>query len=314
MSYRCLGLLALFLNACSLSSLGEDGGLDGGGIFNPDAAIRMPDDSGGTNKNMAYVRLAQLSPALGAVDFCLRAKGSAYFDGPKFSSTNTPILDAGSADGGSNGVAFPGVSAYVQVPAAGATDVAIVAATDTSCSSAKLVGTITIDPNKRMTIAVMGAVKDSDAGTRALGIEAFVDDTTAHADAARLRIIHAALGGPTSNGYGSLAASIGFGNQVDPVADRIDPRHTATTSNAIPAIDALGYGSHAPIAGQSSLRFASLDPMTGSPWSTQPADLGLGANAVKTAFLVSIDQSFSVVLCGDLPSGGDMPCQVYTTK
>jgi hypothetical protein len=307
-----LGVLALSLCACSASSLGEDGGSDGGGIFNPDSAIRNPDDASGPGKNMAYVRLAQLSPVLGAVDFCLRAKGSAYFDGPKFSSTNTPMLDA--SDGGPNGVAFPGVSGYVQVPAAGTTDVAIVAASDTSCSSPKLVGTVTIDPNKRMTLAVMGAVKDSDSGTGALGIEAFVDDTQAHADAARIRVIHAALGAATVNGYGPLAASIGFGNQVDSIAGRIDPRHTATTSNATPVIDALGYGSHTPIAGQSSLRFSSLDQMPGSPWSTQPADLGLGANAVKTAFLVSIGQSLTVVLCGDLPSGGDMPCQVYATK
>src|SRR5260221_11714303 len=101
MSYRCLGVLALSLCACSALLLGGDGGLDGGGIFNPDGAIRNPDGAAGPGKNMAYVRLAQLSPLLGAVDFCLRAKGSAYFDGPKFSSTNTPMLDAGS-DGGSN--------------------------------------------------------------------------------------------------------------------------------------------------------------------------------------------------------------------
>jgi hypothetical protein len=52
----------------------------------------------------------------------------------------------------------------------------------------------------------------------------------------------------------------------------------------------------------------------GGPWSTLPADLGLGANAVKTAFLVSDTQGMSVVLCGDLPTGGDMPCQTYTAK
>src|SRR5258706_14209333 len=104
MPYRCLGLSALFLCACSLSSLTDDLGSDGGGIFNPDASVRNPDDASGTNTNMAYVRLAQLSPVLGAVDFCLRPKGTTYFDGPKLGA-NAPILDASNEAGANKGVA-----------------------------------------------------------------------------------------------------------------------------------------------------------------------------------------------------------------
>lgn len=313
MPYRFLACLAVFVSGCSGLSAGDDIGSDGGGIFNPDGSIRNPDDANMTNTNMAYVRLAQLSPVLGAVDFCLRPKGTTYFDGPKLGA-NTPAVDASTDAGAKKGVAFPGASGYTQVLAAGATDIAIVAAADTSCSSPKLVGTVTIDPNKRMTIAIMGSSKDADAGTNALAIASFTDDTQAHADSARLRVIHAALGGPNNgSGYGSLAASIGFANQVDPIAAKIDPRMAATPSSTVPIVDSLGYGSHAPITGQSSLRLSSLAQM-GGPWSTLPADLGLAANAVKTAFLVSDTQSFGVVLCGDLPSGGDMPCQVFTAK
>src|SRR5262249_52419007 len=106
MPYRFLACLAVFLFGCSASSPGDDIGSDGGGIFNPDGSIRNPDDANTTNKNMAYVRLAQLSPVLGAVDFCLRPKGTTYFDGPKLGA-NTPMIDA-SADAGSGkkGVAF----------------------------------------------------------------------------------------------------------------------------------------------------------------------------------------------------------------
>jgi hypothetical protein len=313
MSYRfAFGLPFILLAGCSLTSLlGDDGGLDGGGIFNPDAQSMPPDDAGGPGKSIAFVRLAQLSPILGAVDFCLRPKGVANFDGPKLTA-QLPNIDA-SFDASTGGVLFPGVSGYLQVPALGTTDVAIVSASDTSCSSPKVVGTVTIDPNKRMTVAVMGAIKDPDSGTKALGITAFIDDTQPHADAARLRIIHAALGTATAGDYGSLSASIGFGNQVDPIAGRVDPRHAAAQSNTPPVVDALGYASHPPITGQSSLRFASLSTM-GGPWSTPPVDLGLAVNAVKTAFLVSVDSTFSVLLCGDLPSGGDVPCQLYPAK
>ena len=311
MSYRFFLIAPLVLAACSITSLGDDGGLDGGGIYNPDGSTHPPDDAGGPPKNMAYVRLAQLSPALGTIDFCLRPKGVSNFDGPKLIA-QLPLLDS-STDGGTGGVPYPGVSTYLQVPAFGTTDVAIISANDTSCSSAKVVGTVTIDPNKRMTIAVMGAMKDADSGTRAVGIESFIDDTQPHPDVARLRIIHAALGTQQTPGYGALSASVGFGNQVDPIAGRVDPRRAATTSNNPPVVDSLGYASHAPIMGQSSLRFASLSQM-GGPWSTPPVDLGLTVNAVKTAFLVTVDASFSVLLCGDLPSGGDVPCQLYPAK
>jgi hypothetical protein len=303
-------VLFLLCSACSAADLSVEGGSDGGGIFNPDGTVKTPDDAAIPPKTTAYVRVAQLSPALGAVDFCLRPKGAAYFDGPKFMA-QTPATDA--SDGGAIGVPFPGVSGYFQVAATGTTEVAIVSASDTSCSSPKLVGMVTIDPNKRMTIAVIGAMKDADAGTRALGIEAFIDDTQPHADAARVRVIHAAMGSAIDPGYGSLSASIGFGNQVDPIAGRIDPRRAGTTSSVVPVVDAFGYAKHAPIAGQSSLRFGSLANMSG-PWSTLPADLGLGANAVKTAFVVSTGNAMSVLLCGDLPSGGETPCQLYPAK
>lgn len=298
------------LVACGASELGFDGGSDATGIYASDAGPPPAEDGSTITKNTALVRLAQLAPLLGAVDFCLRAKDATYFDGPYFFAPKSP--DAGEA--GTNAAAsYPGVSRYVQVPATGATDVAIVAAGQGSCLSPKLTGMVTIDPNKRLTIAVMGATKDADAGVRALGISMFVDDTTSHADAARLRIIHGALGIDTVQGPGTLSASVGFGNSIAPVAATIHPRQASSPSNVNPIVDALGYHDLVPIAGLSSLRFVAVNPQ-GGPWSTAAADLGLASNAVRTAFVVSVQQGLGVIVCSDLPSGGDTPCAFLAVK
>lgn len=312
MSHRGLAsLAAAAIASCSAAPLAVPGGPDGGGVVNPDASVGPPDDAGGPSPNQALVRVANLSPVLGAIDFCLRPSGNGYFDGPKVSSS-VPATDA--SDAGSGGVPFPGVSGYLQVPAEGVTDVAVVAAGDPGCSAPKLLGTVTLDPSKRVTIALMGTSKDPDAGLEALGLAVFVDDTQGRPDVARLRVIHAALG--KQGGYealGSVSVGLGWGSQVDGVAGRVDPRHAATPSNAPPAVDALGYHDLAPVAALSSLRFAALG-WNGGPWATTPADLRLAATAVETAFLVTTGSAPSVLLCTDLPSGGGAPCELLPTK
>lgn len=298
--------LAVSSLACSAPSLSSDGGPKGGALDPGDAGATSSDDASATPSGTSFVRVAVLAPPLGAVDFCLRPKGATYFDGPFYF---TPKIDAGAP---TVAASFPGVSRYVQVPAYGETEIAIVAAGQQNCLSPKLSGSVTIDPNKRVTVALMGALNDADGGARAVDVSAFLDDTTARAKLARLRVIHAALGTEQTTGLGPLSASVAWGNTVTPIAAVVPPRGASTPSNAAPTVDALGYHDLTPITDLASLRFAALQG--GGPWSTAPTDLALTDSTVHTAFVVSTPPGLSVILCTDLANGGDVGCGVYPAK
>jgi hypothetical protein len=314
-----LGLSLLLATgvACSGSDLGSgDAMADANGIGTVDGDGPPRQDAAPPPPTTSYLRLAQLAPEVGTVDVCYRTKGAQGFTGPLLvavaPSADAGALEGGALDAGAPGVSFGTVSPWVPIDVAGALDVALVPAGDTNCSAPRVLGQVTVDTGKRVTLVAMGTTKGADAGARALGIESFVDDATPHAQTTRVRVIHAALGTTNAPAWGPISVSVAYGNQVDPIAALVQPRHASTPSNAPPIVDALGYNERAPVAVSGALRFA-YGPDAGAnlgPWSTKPVDLGLAPSTVFTTFLLSLDQDLGVLVCNDLPSSGSASCQL----
>lgn len=304
---------------------------DANGFGTADGEILPGRDSGQPPPLASYLRLAQLAPELGAVDLCYRTKGSQGFTGPLLVSA-APSLDAGAGDGGpsdagagdggpsdagSSGLPFGTVSTWVPLSVTGTLDLALVPAGDANCSAPRVVGQVTLDAGKRVTLVAMGTAMGADAGIRGLGIESFVDDAVAHAETVRVRVVHGALGGASSPGWGALAMSVAFGAQVEPIAAVVAPRHASSPTNVPPVVDALGYHERAPVTQAASLRFAYASDAgsNGGPWSTPPVgDLGLAPTTVVTVFLLDLDADLGALVCDDLPPSGAPSCRLLRAK
>lgn len=305
--------------------------VDGNGFGTEDGDIVPGRDVAPPPAPSSYLRLAQLAPELGAVDLCYRTKGSQGFTGPLLVSA-APSLDAGAgdagspdagaaeggpSDGGSSGVPFATVSTWVPLSVTGTLDLALVPAGDTNCSAPRLLGQVTLDAGKRVTLVAMGTAMGADAGSHALAIESFVDDTVVHAETARVRVVHGALGGANTSGWGTLSMSVAFGAQVERVAAAVAPRHASSPSNVPPVVDALGYNERAPVTLSAALRFAYAPDAgsNGGPWSTPPVDdLGLGPTTVVTVFLLDLGADLGALVCDDLPPSGAPSCRLLRAK
>lgn len=316
---RALSSIALVaLTACGSSDLStSDAQADANGIGTTDGADPGPNDAAPPPPTSGYLRVAQLSAEVGTVDLCLRAKGTQGFVGPLLIAA-APFSDAGAGDAGdagATGVPFGAVSSWVSVPTTGALDVAIVPAGDVNCSAPRVLGQTTVDVGKRVTLAVMGT-KTADAGARTLGVESFVDDAVPHAQTTRVRVIHGALGTANAPAWPALSASCAWGNQVDPIAVTVLPRHASSPSAVAPQVDALGYHERAAVTVPAALRFSTAPDAgaAGGPWSTKPVELGLAQGTVVTAFLLSLDQDLGALVCNDLPPSGAPSCQLLRAK
>jgi hypothetical protein len=267
--------------------------------------IQVPDDSGAPSDSSgegaapiaSTIRVANLSPDLGAVDVCLRASGSSAWNGPLFAA-GAPAQDGGGADAAMGGVASGAVSDYLKMNGSGTFDTALVAAGDLSCTRTLAVGQVTIDAGKWATIVVMG-LAHADAGSNsALRLAGFVDDGTQDPTMGRVRFINAALD------LGAVRGAIaGVSARVD-VAMQVMAGQAATQSNTAPKVDALGYGAIAPLADPSSVVYVP----SGMPeWSSAPSTLGIVARSVHTAILfreaADGGASSAVAWCNDI--GGD---------
>lgn len=282
-------------------------GLIDAGIFLPDA--EGTDAEG--NPDMAapppaknYVRLAQMSPDVGAVDFCVKTKIDQF----------GPFVTPSPMDGTAAGVAFGEVSHYFAVPASGTVDIVAVAAPAMDCSSPRAVGTFTIDAAKHETIVLMGVAKGSVSPDQALGLAAFVDDANGDPTLVRLRVVNAALGTAQSLGVGAIAAALTVGNTIAPLAAEVLPRKASTPSSVDPTVDALGYHSltTAP-KGFVGLRVSYGGDGGVNVWTSKPVDLGLTLGSSRTAYVVSVpsfykNQGLGAFVCDDVDHAPTSPC------
>ncbi|MBS2013781.1 MAG: DUF4397 domain-containing protein [Deltaproteobacteria bacterium] len=278
------------------------------------------------------VRVAHLASSLDAIDFCYRTAKSGTLEGPVISkgiggSKRDGGADAGDAsdddadvpdatfdpdatapDGGVPAVRPRTMTRYLTLGASGALTIALVPPGATSCASPLYTGDVTLDPGKLSTVAVVGRY-GSDASDDALGLVAFIDDGTTLPSKARVRMIHAALGGG-SRGASPALATRAVGAQTTTIAARIEPRKIASPSTTIP-VDALGYASIAPVPPPAQLAVGSADALgldaTVEGWVSRAGDLGLTGASIHTGFvLTGTSTPFEVLWCTDTSTTGDL--------
>jgi hypothetical protein len=300
--------------ACSDSfgTRGPDSNDAGGGDLDGSSPSDGAASEAATISPVTYVRIAQMSPDLGSVDFCVTPKmGNATF-GPLVAP---PVVDAGSSDAGAPGVGFGMVSRYFPVSASGTMDVAIVSSPATDCSSPRVLGTVTFDPGKHTTIVAIGVAKSSVSTARDVGLTALVDETVGDGTTTRVRFVHAALGTVYTDGPGALSADLTTGNLMVPVAAEVLPRKAATPTSVPPVVDSLGYHAlDSTPTGKVGARLSYGSDAGVAVWTSLPEDLSLTVGAIRSAFVVSMPYVYGkapalgVVVCDDLDQAPQTPC------
>jgi hypothetical protein len=380
---RSLALLAALLAPCAAAipaggcnnqgaaaDAGGDGTIvtAGGDSGNEDAEA----DGGGVLSST--MRLANMSPDLGPVDFCWRVAGSGSFTGPVIATpldggigpglqdasdagdaaveaesldagspeaeedaedappdeavegesdassdasvdgsvdAVAPSTDAGEATGDATApveagvpvqVAFGAMTAYVELPAIGTIDIALVSPGQLSCSVPAFVGHVTLDPGKPATVAVMGLLGVDAGAASALVMRSFTDEPTS-AQGIQVRFIHAALGWPGSDEPAPpLAVQAGSALLVP----ELDPTEVAAPS-ASPAIDSLGYATAPTFDAPAPIELSSLGDASPRTWTTPFFSLGLVPGTSHTAFVVSLGQgALGIAWCGG-PQSVELP-------
>jgi len=349
-------------SGCSSQGGSADASTDGTYVLpGPDSGSEDAESDGGSALS-STMRLANMSPDLGSVDFCWRVSGASTFTGPVIMGS----LDAGSmapapqdaseagdamaeASGAESGaqdagdeatalesggdaafdspsdaaedaapegatsdagtapgeagvpvqVSFGAMTPFVQLPAIGTLDIALVRPDQLSCDSPAFVGHVTLDPGKNATVALMGLL-GADAGSEsALVMKSFTDEP-ADEQSARFRLIHAALGWPGGDGPAPpLAVQVGSAL----LAPEIDPAQTAMTSTAA-GIDSLGYVTAPIFSSPAPVELFTLADAAPRTWTTPFFALGLQPGTSVTAFIVSTGGgALGVAWCDGLQSG-----------
>jgi hypothetical protein len=278
------------------------------------------------------MRLAHVAADLGPVDFCYRTAKSTAFEGPVLGGgIGDPKRDGG-ADGGDEGgidpdasldagdagaasVGYRSVSRYLNLAAAGALTIGLVAPGATSCATLLFTADVTLDPGKLATVAIVGlAGNDGGPGSRAL--VAFIDDRTTVPAKARVRMVNAAFGTAALPTYEAALAVRAVGAQTVTLAERVEPKKAGSPSSAVP-VDSLGYATIDPLPSPAQLAVgAAADTKPDAAidsWVSVAGSLGLSGGSLHTGFILTgQDQKpFEVLWCTDTSTSGDRTtCEV----
>ena len=349
-----VALVACMLSACS-SAEGEsasdasDDGLVVGQGNDASSPFDAPYDAATPG---VVVRIAQLSPDLGAIDLCYRPTGTTSWTGPIFATLHAPV-DAGSVDAGGGdagpvdaaasydasatdagavldagapydagtpiGVAFESVSTYVALAGSGTFDVAVVASGSVSCATPEALDRVTLTPSEHATLVVMGSAALDASAADALQVVAFEDDSSVDPTSARLRFIHAGLGASASPPLPAISVELRFSDQTSiPIAADVEPGQAASASTTAPLVDSLGYATLAATSAPASIVLHTTnDASAAAMWFTSVAPLGLTTSSLHTAFVYDAAPSVSVLYCEDLSVGGSStssPCTVLPAE
>ncbi len=368
---RSLALLAALLapcaaaipaGACNSQGAAVDAGADGTVVMAGGDSGNEDAEGDGGGVLSSTMRLANMSPDLGPVDFCWRVAGSGSFTGPVIATpldagigsspqdasdagdvaVEAESLDDGSTeaaedawpDGAVEGetdassdatvdaptpsdageassdatasveagvpvqVAFGAMTEFVELPAIGTIDIALVSPGQLSCSVPAFVGHVTLDPGKPATVAVMGLLGVDAGAASALVMKSFTDEPTS-AQSIQVRFVHAALGWPGSaEPAPPLAVQAGSALLVP----ELDPTEVAAPS-ASPAIDPLGYATAPTFDAPAPIELSSLGDAAPRTWTTPFFSLGLVPGTSHTAFVVSLGQgALGIAWCGSSQS------------
>ncbi|MEZ4359458.1 MAG: DUF4397 domain-containing protein [Kofleriaceae bacterium] len=236
----------------------------------------------------ARVRLAHLSPDAPAVDVCVAPAGTGRFDAPLLAGL-----------GARAGLAYPQVTAYVELPV-GALDVRVILASETTCEHPAVPDTAGLELARGLTatVAAIGALDRSgpaiaDPGFR---LAVFPDATGAQPGKAKLRFVHASPGTPNvdvgvllAHGFVRLFGNVEFGKVA--VHGGIDP---------------LGYLEATPLTAPLAARLAGA-----AADALVLPNVSLPADAVLTAFAIGAKTGAAapplrVLLCTDNAPGAGL--------
>jgi hypothetical protein len=280
-----------------IANLGSDGAAE---AFAPDA----PDESP-VAEPVAYMRVAQLSPDLSAIDLCVAPHGSTAFEGPL-------VHQLADDEGGPDvGIAYGQVSAYLSL-APGALDVRIVAAGASDCASAievdgqALLGSpdvtdgAALAPSGYATLLIAGSAA-SDSGTQGVTVTLLGDDAVLAGGAASLRAINAMPSAPALDfGLGS------FSTEWQPLLIKVAFGTASTQAGpSAGAVDANGYLPIEPLANRTMS--ARLSSGAAGDTAVGAVTTAPGTIATIVALGVAGDPAHppALMLCADnAPSGG----------
>jgi hypothetical protein len=337
-------LLACLLGACSSTddqsaADASDDGLVVGQGNDASSPFDAPYDA--TTPGVV-VRIAQLSPDLGAIDLCYRPTGTTSWTGPIFATLHPPLDagpvndggggagggDAGGGDAGPEdaaasydasamdagapydagapiGVAFESVSTYVALAGSGTFDVAVVASGSVSCATPEALDRVTLTPAEQATLVVMGSAALDASAADALQVLAFEDDSSVDPTSARLRFIHAGLGTSASPAIPAVSVALVFSDQTSvAVAADVEPGQAASASSTPPVVDSLGYTTLSAASAPASIVLRTSDDAGAAMWLTSAAPLALTTSSLHTAFIYDAARSVAVLYCEDLSVGG----------
>jgi hypothetical protein len=350
-------------SGCSTPGGSADASTDGTYVLpGPDGGSEDAETDGGSSLS-STMRLANMSPDLGAVDFCWRVAGASTFTGPvimgsldggamgpapqdaseeadaaaEASDAEAGALDAAeelaaeegggdaaasdaasdaaeadASDGGTGEagqaageagvpvqVSFGAMTGFVQLPAIGTLDIALVRPDQLSCDSPEFIGHVTLDPGKNATVALMGLLGADGGSESALVMRSFTDEP-ADEQTPRVRLIHAALGWPGGAGP-APALAVQVGSTL--LAPEIDPGQIAMTSTSA-GIDSLGYVTAPVFSSPAPVELFTLADAAPQTWTTPFFALGLHAGTSVTAFIVNTGGgALGVAWCGGSQSG-----------
>jgi hypothetical protein len=243
----------------------------------------------GAAPERALVRVAHLSPDAPAVDVCITTAGGAFTE-PLLASLNSRL-----------GLAYPQVTAYVELPIA-SYDVRVIVATDTTCDTAAVPDTkgITLAPGLVATVAAIGDLDRSGAAIADPGfrLAVFADADTTTAGKAKLRFVHASPGTPnvdvgihSAGVFTRLFGNVEFGKvavhggidsigylETDPLTTSIAARVTGSTTNAL-------FIPNVSLAAGNRVTAFAIGNKTGS--STNPLAVLLCTDSAVTGTLLS---------------------------
>lgn len=244
----------------------------------------------GSEPERARVRIAHLSPDAPAVDVCITTSGGA-FDAPLFASLNAR-----------QGLAYPQITAYVELPIA-SYDVRVIAATDSTCDNAVVPDTtgIALAPGLVATVAAIGDLDRSGAAIADPGfrLAVFPDTTTVASGKAKLRFVHASPGTPnvdvglnSSTSFVRLFGNVEFGKVA-----------------VHGGIDSLGYLEATPLTSQVSARATGFHTD-----AIIVNGVTLAAGTISTAFAIGnktgqATNPLRVLLCNDTAVTGTLLSQ-----
>jgi hypothetical protein len=365
---RSLALLAALLAPCAAAipaggctnqGAAADAGGDGTVVMAGGDSSTEDAESDGSGVLSSTMRLANMSPDLGPVDFCWRVAGSGSFTGPVIATpldagvgagpqdaaeageagveaespdatsedaaedaapdgpvegavdsasdasleTAAPSPDGGETTDGATvsveagvpvQVAFGAMTAFVELPAIGTLDIALVSPGQLSCNGPAFIGHVTLDPGTPATVAVMGLLGADAGSASALVMKSFTEEPTS-AQGVQVRFVHAALGWPGGDGPAPpLAVQAGSALLVP----ELDPTDVPAPSVS-PPIDSLGYVTAPTFDAPAPLELSSLGDASPRTWTTSFFSLGLVPGTSHTAFVVSLGQgALGIAWCG----------------